>query len=174
MPQAGQRMPNIATDVQGGNPNCWCVPYPTGLGSRARATANNASTNSMATTAQTLPERLARIIHSQNGSSKFLFGGLLLEVNVQGLLRECQSADGATLPRDGIEIDPSTMQSHGSRAHLKRGGRAVQSRSHYRFDLSSKDTVHGTGHSYVALKSCSGRHDMFIGRGYMGVRSQYG
>ncbi len=37
IPQVGQRIPQRATSVQGGNPNCWCVPWPRGSGSNKQA-----------------------------------------------------------------------------------------------------------------------------------------
>lgn len=35
-------MPKNATIVQGGNPNCWCVPIPAGLGVNRLATMSGA------------------------------------------------------------------------------------------------------------------------------------
>ena len=40
IPQVGQRIPHRATSVQGGNPNCWCVPRPRGSGSNKQAITN--------------------------------------------------------------------------------------------------------------------------------------
>ncbi len=40
IPQVGQRIPHRATSVQGGNPNCWCVPWPRGSGSNKQAMTN--------------------------------------------------------------------------------------------------------------------------------------
>ena len=34
MPHAGHRTPNAIWNVQGGNPNCWCVPKPLASGLR--------------------------------------------------------------------------------------------------------------------------------------------
>ncbi len=38
IPQVGHRIPNKATSVQGGSPNCWCVPWPLASGSSRQAT----------------------------------------------------------------------------------------------------------------------------------------
>ena len=43
MPQVGQRLPNIKTNEQGGNPKRSCVPWPRGSGSRQRATPISAN-----------------------------------------------------------------------------------------------------------------------------------
>lgn len=39
MPHVGHRQPNRATNVHGGNPNCWCVPWPRVSGVRIIATS---------------------------------------------------------------------------------------------------------------------------------------
>jgi hypothetical protein len=38
MPQAGHRRPYRAKNEQGGSPNCWCVPCPSGSGRSQAAT----------------------------------------------------------------------------------------------------------------------------------------
>lgn len=57
MPHEGHRNPKNATIVQGGNPNCWCVPMPETLG-----------VNWLATTSGTIsptPKSVSPIRHHQ-------------------------------------------------------------------------------------------------------------
>ena len=48
-PAGWTRPADNASNVHGGNPNCWCVPRPCGLGSRALATPNSTASPSAST-----------------------------------------------------------------------------------------------------------------------------
>lgn len=62
IPQAGQGRPNNTTTVQGGHPNCRCVPLFRGSGSRPRATTSGTirANPKMAADSRCSPESLAR------------------------------------------------------------------------------------------------------------------
>ena len=76
IPQAGQRIPNKYTDVQGGNPNCWCVPDPEGSGCNRDATTSGIrSPNAARHEAMRVPTRMRLSPSAKGDPTSWLSGG---------------------------------------------------------------------------------------------------